>query len=63
MPDDKRNVGEPDRNRVAGDQDNEVRYLADKYGLSQEQARELIDRIGNDRAKLEEAAKGLAASL
>ena len=63
MTDDKRNVGEPDRNRVAGDQDYEVRYLADKYGLSQEQARELIARIGNDRTKLEEAAKGLAASL
>jgi Protein of unknown function (DUF3606) len=28
MPDDKRNVGEPDRSRVAGEQDYEVRYLA-----------------------------------
>ena len=63
MPDDKSNVGEPHRSRVAGDQDYEVRYLADKYGLSQEQARELVRRIGNDRAKLEEAAAGLAASL
>ena len=63
MPDDKSNVGEPDRSRVAGDQDYEVRYLAEKYGLSEEQARELITRIGNDRQKLEEAAKGLAASL
>jgi Protein of unknown function (DUF3606) len=63
MPDDKSKVGQPDRGRVAGDQDYEVRYLADKYGLSQEQARELIARIGNDRKKLDEAAKGLAASL
>jgi hypothetical protein len=37
MPDDKSKVGEADRNRVAGDQDYEVRYLADKYGLNQEQ--------------------------
>ncbi len=63
MPDDKRNVGEPDRSRVSGDQDYEVRYLAEKYGLSEEQARELITRIGNGREKLEEAAKGLAAPL
>jgi hypothetical protein len=45
------------------DQDYEVRYLAEEYGLSHEQARELVARIGNDRQKLEEAAKGLAASL
>jgi len=63
MPDDKSKVGEPDRNRVGGDQDYEVRHLAEKYGLSEEQVRELIARIGNDRKKLEEAAKGLAASL
>jgi hypothetical protein len=63
MPDDKSKVGQPDRSRVAGDQDYEVQYLAEKYGLSQEQVSELIARIGNDRKKLEEAAKGLAASL
>jgi hypothetical protein len=33
----------PDRSRVAGDQDYEVRYLAEKHGLSVEQARKLID--------------------
>ena len=63
MADDKGNIGQLDRSTVAGDQDYEVQYLAEKYGLSQEQARELIARIGNDRKKLEEAAKGLAASL
>ena len=63
MPDDKNKVGQPDRSRVAGDQDYEVQYLAEKYGLSQEQVSALIARIGNDRKKLEEAAKGLAASL
>ena len=57
MPDDKSNVGEPDRSRVAADQDYEVKNLAEKYGLSQEQARELISRVGNDRVKLEEARK------
>ena len=41
MPDNKSRVGEPDRSRVAGDQDYEVRYLAKKHGLSEQQALEL----------------------
>jgi hypothetical protein len=59
MPDNKSHVGEPDRSRVAGDQDYEVRYLAKKHGLSEKQALELIARVGNDRQKLNEAAKKL----
>ena len=34
MTDDKSNAGEPDRSKVAGDENYEVRYLAEKYGLS-----------------------------
>jgi Protein of unknown function (DUF3606) len=60
MPDDKGRVGEPDRSRVAAGQDYEVRYLSEKYALSVEQARELIARVGNDRTKLEEAARDLS---
>jgi DNA-binding GntR family transcriptional regulator len=59
MPDDKTKVGEPDRSRVSADQDYEVRQLAEKHGLSPTQIRELISRVGNDRAKLEKAAKEL----
>jgi uncharacterized protein DUF3606 len=59
MPDDKTKVGEPDRSRVAADQNYEVRYLAQKFGLSDEQARELIARVGNDREKLDQAAQKL----
>jgi hypothetical protein len=59
MPDDKSHVGEPDRSRVAAEQDYEVRYLAEKHGLSAEQARQLIARVGNDRQKLDAAAKKL----
>jgi hypothetical protein len=36
MPDDKTKVGEPDRSRVAADQDYEVRRLAEKHGISLE---------------------------
>ena len=42
MPDDKTNVGEPDRSRVSADQDYEVSQLAEKHGLSPTQIRELI---------------------
>lgn len=34
-------------------------YLARKYGLSQQDARALISRIGQDRAKLNAAARAL----
>jgi len=60
MTDDKTKVGEPDRSRVSGDQDYEVRYLAEKHGLCPEQVRKLIARVGNDREKLEAAARQLS---
>jgi len=59
MPDDKSKVGEPDRSRVAADQDYEVRQLVGKYGLSVEYARYLIARVGNDPVELDRVAKGL----
>ena len=62
MPDDKTKVGEPDRSRVSADQDYEVRQLAEKHGLSPTQIHELIARVGNDRAKLEEEAQKLRRS-
>jgi hypothetical protein len=62
MPDDKTKVGEPDRSRVAADQDYEVQHFAEKHGLSPQQVRDLIGRVGNSREKLEQAAKELRAS-
>ena len=59
MPDDKSKIGEPDRSRVAGNEDYEVGHLALKHGLSIQQARELIARVGNDREKLDQAAQEL----
>jgi hypothetical protein len=58
MADDK-SVGEPDRSFVAGGQDYEVQYFADKFGLTPEQVRKLISRVGNNRDKLEAAARQL----
>jgi hypothetical protein len=58
MPDNKSQVGEPDRSRVASAERYEVQHLAERTGISTDEARELIERFGNDRETLErEAAK------
>jgi Protein of unknown function (DUF3606) len=55
MPDDKTQVGLSDRSRITADQEHEVSNLAQKYGLSRAQIRELISRVGSDREKLNRA--------
>ena len=57
MSDDKSNVCGQDRSRVAGEQDYEVRYFAERHGISIEQAQQLIDRHGNSREELDRAAQ------
>ena len=58
MPDNKSQVGEPDRSRVAAAERYEVQHLAERTGISTDEARELIEKFGNDRETLErEAAK------
>jgi Protein of unknown function (DUF3606) len=59
MADTKFNRGEPDRSKASGDQDYEVGYLARRHGLTEKQARALIDRVGNNRAKLDTEAMKL----
>ena len=60
MPDDKTKVGKPDRSRVSADQDYEVRNIAEKFGLTVDQVRELMLRVGNDRDDVEKAARELS---
>jgi hypothetical protein len=55
MSDDTSNRGGQDRSRVAGEQDYEVRYFAEKHGLSIDEAQRLIDQHGNSREKLDAA--------
>ena len=59
MADDKSNVGGADRRTVAGGEPYEVSYFASKHGITSEQARELIDRVGNNREELDAAAQKL----
>ncbi|MFC5068884.1 DUF3606 domain-containing protein [Flaviflagellibacter deserti] len=58
MADDKSKQDERDRSRVAGDERYEIDYFAKEAGVSIDQARELIEKHGNDRETLmAEAAK------
>jgi hypothetical protein len=59
MADNKSNRGGRARSRVAAGQAYELGYLARKHGISRDQARSLIERIGNDRARLNAAAEKL----
>ena len=58
MADDKTFVGGQDRVRVAGEEEYEVSAFARRHGMTPQEVRDMIERIGNDRHALErEAAK------
>ncbi|RWC49347.1 DUF3606 domain-containing protein [Mesorhizobium sp.] len=59
--DDKTKRDFRDRDRVAGDEEYEVGYLASKFGLTIPEVRKLIKEHGNDREVLERKAKVLGA--
>lgn len=59
MADDKSKTDARDRNKVAGDEDYEVRHFAERNGISVDDARTLIERFGNDRKELERRAAQL----
>lgn len=59
MSDDKTNRGGQDRSRVSGSEGYEVRYFAEKHGITTEQAQALIREHGNSREKLDAAAERL----
>lgn len=56
MSDDKTKKGAADRRQVAAGEGYEVAYFARKHGLTRDDAQKLIDRVGNDREKLNAAA-------
>lgn len=58
MSDNKNFVGGQDRVRVAGEEEYEVAAFARRHGMTPQEVRDMIERIGNDRDALErEAAK------
>ncbi len=59
MADDKSKRDGRDRSKVAGNEGYEVNYFARKHDISRDQAQKLIDKIGNNRDKLNKAAEKL----
>jgi hypothetical protein len=59
MADNKKIRGKADRRTVSGSEGYEVQYFARKHGITADQARKLIAKVGNDRAKLNKAAAKL----
>ena len=59
MADTKKARGKADRSKVAKGEAYEVAYFAKKHGITAAQTKALIDKVGNDRAKLTAAAKKL----
>lgn len=57
MSDDLSNRGGQDRSRVSADEPYEVRYFANKHGLSEQQVLDLIKQHGNERQALEAAVE------
>lgn len=57
MSDDKNKTDARDRNRVAGNEDYEINYLAKELGVSADQVRRAIKAVGNDRAKINDYLK------
>lgn len=57
MTDNKSDAGGRDRSRVSAEEPYEVEYFARQHGLTQEQAREIIEQHGPSRAACDAAAE------
>ena len=53
MGDDKTFTSPEERARVSGGEAPDIRHLAERYGISLEQARDLRERCGDDQPLLE----------
>lgn len=57
MADDKTKRGAQDRARVSVMEDYEVKYLAQKFDVTQKAVKEAVAKVGHSRAKVEAELK------
>jgi hypothetical protein len=50
MSDDPKNVGQPDRSKIAMHEEHEVRYWTKHLNVTKEQLQKAVDRVGNSAA-------------
>ena len=60
MSDDKKAVGQADRQRINTNQDYEVRDWAKKFGVSEDQLKSAVAKVGNQADAVERHLKGSA---
>jgi Protein of unknown function (DUF3606) len=60
MADDKSKRGQQDRNRINLNEDYEVQYWCEKFGVSPEQLRQAVQKVGSSPAAVEQTLKGAA---
>jgi len=56
MSDDKSKTGEPDRSKVSASEPYELSYIASKFAISLDDARDLVAKHGPSREAVEAAA-------
>lgn len=54
MPDDKSNRGAQDRSRINLNEDYEVRYWTEKFGVSQSELQEAVRKVGVSATAVEQ---------
>ena len=57
MSDDKKHVGSPDRDRISLTEDYEVRDWTKSLGITEDQLREAVGKVGNSAAAVREYLK------
>lgn len=57
MTDNKKLRGAADRRQVAGMEDYEVKYLAQKHEVTQKAVKQIVEQVGNSRTKVEAEIK------
>jgi hypothetical protein len=58
MADNTKDVGSPDRDRIAMGEDHEVSYWTKALGVTKERLQQAVDAVGNSADKVREHLKG-----
>jgi hypothetical protein len=57
MSDNKMNIGGADRRRISLTEDYELRYWANKFGVSRDQLKEVVRQVGDNPQAVEDYLK------
>jgi hypothetical protein len=57
MTDDRSNKGGQDQTRISTNEDYELRYWSEKFGVSQERLKQAVQKVGNSVSAVEKELK------